>query len=97
MSNMDLYSSDAPMYLKQKKSNLADLIVVFFLNEDGSTMIYGNNDKINVIDICTSLGGGGRGNNGGFTFGDKTESGHYNKRIQAVCRAIVETNINLNK
>lgn len=97
LSSMELYSSDAPMHIKQKMGHLADLIVVFFLNDAGSVMIYGNTDKINVLDICNSFGGGGRGGNGGFIFGKKTNAENYADRIQAVCKTITEMNINPNK
>ena len=94
LSNMDLYRSDAPMYLREndrqreKSGDKIDLYVVFFENEEGSAMIYGNNDEVETVKICNSLGGGGRGNNGGFTFGTKTTTSNYMERIKQVCHIL---------
>lgn len=91
LSNMDLYRSDAPIYLKEKDKKNGeeiDLYVVFFENEEGSAMIYGNNDECEVVKLCNALGGGGRGNNGGFTFGTKTDNSNYMQRMKQVCSAI---------
>jgi len=86
LSKTDLYPSDAPMYLKEKYD--ADLFVVFYLNKHGSTMVYGNTDEINVVEICNSLGGGGRGNNGGFIFGHKNDLQNFEERAEYVSKSI---------
>lgn len=88
LSNMTLYRSDAPIYLKDKRSDEADLFVVFFLNDYGPVMVYGNTDSVKVTNLCSMLGGGGRENNGGFTFGNKTSYDNYNDRIRHVSIAI---------
>lgn len=97
LSNMTLYRSDAPMYLKDKRSNDADLFVVFFLNDYGPVMIYGNTEEMKVTDLCSMLGGGGRENNGGFTFNNKTNRGNYIERIRHVSIAIEHMQSNINK
>lgn len=96
LATMTLYRSDAPIYLKENKGNLADLYIVFFLNDYGPVMIYGNNDSVRVTDLCSKLGGGGRENNGGFTFGNKTSPENYNERIDYVSNAITNMQNNLN-
>lgn len=97
LSNMTLYRSDAPMYLKDKRSNDADLFVVFFLNDYGPVMIYGNTEEMKVTDLCSMLGGGGRGNNGGFTFGNKISNDNYHEKIRHVSIAIEHMQNDINQ
>lgn len=97
LSNMTLYRSDAPIYLKDKRGGEADLFVVFFLNDYGPAMVYGNTDKIKVTDFCSLLGGGGRENNGGFTFGDKTSYDNYPERVRHVSMALEHMQNNINQ
>ncbi len=86
LSGMELYRADAPMYLKE--NNEADLFVVFFLNESGSAMVYGNTGKLKALDICCMLGGGGRNGNGGFNFGTPNTIENYKNKIEKMCEII---------
>lgn len=97
LSNMALYRSDAPIYLKDKRGDDADLFVVFFLNDYGPSMVYGNTERMKVTDLCSLLGGGGRENNGGFTFGNKTSNENYNERIRHVSTAIESMQNDINQ